>query len=673
MSKAIGIDLGTGRSSVAYVENGKPTVIHNAEGSTTTDSVVCLKGGERVVGAKAKRTMVVNPDSTVSFIKRFMGVDLNATGNEGDRDAHKSIDKLPYTIVNQGGKPRVKIMVDDKERFYSPEEISSYIVAQMKKTAEEHLGEEVKDAVITCPAWFNDAQRQATKLAGELAGLNVLRIINEPTAAILAADYKADGKERTVAVFDIGCGTLDISVCELSGDDTLVVEVLASNGSIYLGGADFDLALVDYFIEEFNKQNAAVLDGYDIRKDTQAYSRLLEAAEKAKCELSGSTQTEVNLPYLTALGGQPVHFTLTVNRAKYDALTKHIVDKAMQITSKAFEMADKKPSEIDEILLVGGMTRSINIQEALKNTFGVTLNKSINPDEAVSLGAAIQANILTGGETENDILLLDVTPLSLGIETMGGVMTKLIEANTTIPTKKTQIFSTAADNQTAVTIHVLQGERPMSNQNKSIGMFNLEGIAPAKKGVPQIEVTFDIDANGILSVSAKDLGTNKEQKITIQNQSLSQDEIDRIKAEAEQFKAEDEKQRALVEKCNMAESVAYSIQSSMEEENFKAKIDDELKGKLDAKIAELLEATKAKDEEKVDVLQKELNDLFNPIASQVYQEEAAKNPQQGPSDMPDGFEEMFKQAQQNGGGFQAGPQTASDEPTVENAEFEEVK
>lgn len=473
----------------------------------------------------------------------------------------------------------------------------------------------------------------------------------------------------------IKLGTLDISVCELSGDDTLVVEVLASNGSIYLGGADFDLALVEHFIEEFNKQNAGLLNGYDLRKDTQAYSRLMEAAEKAKCELSSSTTTEINLPYLTALSGQPVHFTLTVTRAKYEQLTKHIVDKAINITSKAFELADKRPDEIDEILLVGGMTRSLNIQEALTKTFGRPLNKSINPDEAVSLGAAIQANILAGGDNAKDILLLDVTPLSLGLNTQGDVMTKLIPANTTIPTRKTEIFSTAVDNQTAVTIQVLQGERPMAYQNKSIGMFNLEGIAPAKRGVPQIEVTFDIDANGILSVSAKDLGTNKEQKITIDNNnSLDQEEIDRIKAEAEKYKEEDEKQRALVAKANSAESFAYHVQSSMEEEKFAAEINDELKEQLNNKINELLDAAKAKEEEKIDSLQKELSDLFNPIAQKVY---ASAQPAEGAAGAGGmDFEEMMKQAQASGGASPfsgAGATPNNTETDTDTAEFEEVK
>lgn len=674
MSKVIGIDLGTGNSCVAGIENGKPVVIANAEGKRTTPSVVCLKDGDVVVGDKAKRTMVMSPKHTVAFIKRLMGEEFN------NNNVMRMVENVAYDIVNVDNKPVVRIKQNDEtDRDYSPVEISSFIIAKMKKVAEDYYGEEVKDAVITVPAWFNNNQREATKLAGQLAGLNVLRVINEPTAAIVASNIDVTKKDKTIAVVDLGCGTLDISVCEVSGGDVPIIEVKASNGDTFLGGQDFDQELINLMVEEFNKVNADVIGDYDITKDTMAYSRIVEAAEKAKIELSGTLSTDVNIPYITSIGNNPVHFSMTITRAKYDAVTKHLVDKVISCTREALRLAKENGADdIDEILLVGGMTRSINIQTALSETFGVKLNQGAEKDEAVALGAAIQANV-AAGNTNGEILLLDVTPLSLGIEVMGGVMEKLIPANTTIPTSKTQIFSTATDNQTAVTIHVLQGERPMANQNKSIGMFNLDGIAPARRGVPQIEVKFDIDVNGILSVSAKDLGTGKEQSVTIQSSnSLSQEEIDRIKEEAELHKAEDEKKAKDVKAINESEGYAYSVKNWIDDDANKSLVTDEEKSKLNTMIDDLLASAKENNVEKCQTLQKDIEGVFGPIVTKAYQSQQDANGNafngadftQG-GDFRDVFNNMFKNA--NAGATPSPDIHLNEDGGVEEADAEEVK
>lgn len=600
MSKAIGIDLGTSTSCVSIIENGKPVVIANSEGGRTTPSVVSIKNGEIKVGASANRQRIVNPKTTVSIIKRFMGVTY---------DQAKNIAKhVTYDVVNDNGKPRVSI----EGRNYSPEEISSYIVNKMKKTAEDYIGEEVKDAVITCPAWFDNNARMATKAAGELCGLNVLRVINEPTAAILASDIDTNGKDKKVMVADFGGGTVDFSVCDLSDG---VVEVLASHGDVFLGGSDFDNAIADWVIDEFKKQN-----GIDLRqgKDaSQAIQRIVEASEKAKIELTDSPSTEINLPYITVKDGTPLHCVLTLTKAKFAQLTKYLVDKAIDCGAEALKKAKVAYNELNCILLVGGQSRSTEFQDALKQTFGVPLNKSVNPDEAVAMGAAIQANILTGGQNSKDVLLLDVTPLTLGIETEGGVMTTVVEANTTIPTRKTQTFTTAMDNQSAVTIHVLQGERPLAKDNKSVGMFNLDGIAPARRGVPQIEVSFDIDANGIVTVSAKDKATNKEQHITIENKSsLTQEEIDRIKAEAKEHEAEDKKTKEKLEKANKCESLIYSTEQTLE--SLKDKITDADRSFFNSKIDELKKMKETEDYSNLDSVERDVQTRWYGISAKAY-------------------------------------------------------
>lgn len=598
MSKVVGIDLGTTFSAVSTIEAGSPVIIANSEGNRTTASVVQIKGGDIKVGQGAKRAMVANPKNTVAFVKRLMGAKYD------DPDVQKLVKMASYDIVNKNGKPYVKI--DDKE--YSPEQISSMILTNLKKTAEDYLGGEVKDAVITCPAWFNDVQRNATKVAGELAGFNVLRIINEPTAATLASTLATDGKDKKIAVVDLGGGTADVSICEVSDG---MVEVLASDGDVYLGGMDYDNAIVKWIIDEFKKDQ-----GVDLSKDQMAYPRVIEAAEKAKIELSSSTQTDITLPYITVKDNAPLQLSMTLSRAKFESLVKDLNNRTVEIAKRAIKKAKLGEKDIDTILLVGGTTRIPSIQEALK-TICPTLNNSVNPDEAVAIGAAKQADILAGN-SEGEVLLLDVTPLSLGIETMGGVMTKLVEANTTIPCNKKQIFSTAVDNQPSVDIRVLQGERPMANDNKQIGVFTLDGIAPAKRGIPQIEVSFDIDANGIVSVTAKDLGTNKEQHIKIENNNLSDDEINQIKADAEKFKEEDEKRKKEAQELNDAESYAFRLRDTIYGDDFKDKISDDDKKKVGDLLDKFDESIKAKDLEKIKEARKNLEEVWNPIMQSAY-------------------------------------------------------
>ena len=645
MGKVIGIDLGSTMSCLAVVENGKPTVIVNEEGGRTTPSVIALKDGDRKVGTAAKRQQVVNPKETVILIKRFMG----ATYDESS----EAIKHVQYDVVNEGGYPKINI----DNRKYSPEELSSYIVNKMKKTAEDYLGEEVKDAVITVPAYFNDSARQATKTAGELCGLNVLRVIAEPTAALLASniDMKKGGKFMVV---DFGGATLDNSVADISDS---VVEILATNGDVYCGGSDIDKALADHLVERFKNEN-----GVDISKDTMAYARVYEAAEKAKCELSSSESTEVNLPYISVKDGSPIHMVMTVTRSKLEQLMKPMVDNVIKCGKNALKEAKLEASELDGILLVGGSCRIPLLQKTLEDIFKVPLIKSANLDEAVALGAAVQGSVL-GGNTNSDILLLDVTPLSLGIETMGGVMTRLVDANTTIPCKKEQIFSTAVDNQPSVTIRCLQGERPMANDNKEIGVFNLDGIAPARKGVPQILVTFDVDASGILKVSAVDKATGKEQHITIDNKgSLSQDEIDRIKAEAEQHKVEDEKKRAELEKLNKVSSLKYSTENTLE--SYKSKeglLTEDDKSFFDTKLEELSNIEESKDFTNLDTIEKELTERWNTIATKAY------SSQQGDS-ANGGFDFMNMFNQANANAETANPTDESNTTNTSKDDFEEV-
>ena len=634
-NKVFGIDLGTGNSCVAVIEGGKATVIANSEGNRTTPSVVYIKGDERKIGSSAKRGMIMNPKNTVSFIKRFMGAEWQ------DEDVQKMLTMVTYEVVNKNNKPYIKI--DGKE--YSAEEISSYILADLAKVASEYYGEEVKKVVITVPAWFNDVQRKATKLAGELAGLEVLRIINEPTAAILSAGMDKDSKERLVLVNDLGCGTEDVSICEVSEG---MVEVLASDGDVFLGGQNYDNEIVNWLAEEFMKDHS----GVDLRKDPMAYARLVEAAEKAKCELSTSLQTEINLPYITVQDGIPQMLVMTLTRAKFESMTKYLTDRVIEIAKNALKKAGKTVSDITDILLVGGSSRMPQVQEALKNAFGDKLNKSSNYDEAVALGAATQAKSIANPE-EGDTLLLDVTPISLGIEVNGNMFGKLVDANTTIPCKKSQVFTTAVDNQPAVTIVVLQGERPMSKDNKIIGTFNLDGIAPAPRGIPQIEVTFDIDANGTVTVTAMDKATNKEQHITISDSnSLSQEEIDRIKKEAEEHKAEDDKKKAEMDKKNTAEGYIYSVEKSLNDEQFKDKFTSDEKKQLEDLIKEAKEAIDSKDDDKMFAKKDELEKVYQPIITRIYQESMPKDSNGNPQVDPNMFNQMFGGA----GGFASGQQ-----------------
>ena len=602
LSKVIEIDSGTGNSCVAVMENGKANVIVNSEGQRTTPSMVGFKDGERKIGDLAKRQRVINVKNTIYNIKRLMGVTYEQAKQQG------ILDKLSYEVVaDKDGNPRV--VIDGK--YYSPEEITAMILSKLKITAEEYYGESVTDAVITCPAWFDDPARQAVKNAGVIAGLNVLKVINEPTAAIMSSNIDIN-TNAMVMVADIGQGTVDFSICDISDG---VVEIKASKGDVFLGGADFDNAIAEWIISECKSQY-----GVDLSKDTMAMQRVLETAEKVKIELSSALQSEINLPYITVADGVPVHFVQTITRAKMDSICEHLIKRIIDCGKEALIAADVKANELSYILLVGGQTRAIAIQEALTKEFNTELNKSVNPDEAVALGAAIQANVITGGEgSETAMLLLDVTPLNLGIETMGGVMTKMIEANTTIPTRKSQIFSTAEDNQSAVTINVLQGCRPMAKDNKSIGVFNLEGIMPAKKGIPQIEVTFDIDASGILSVTAVDKATGKEQKVTIQSKtSISDEEIERMKSEAEAYAEEDRKTQENLEKMNRIESLISSINSIMESTGEKEILTEDDKNYFNEKKVELEKMKEEKSFTNFESLENEIQTRFYSISSRAY-------------------------------------------------------
>ncbi|MEW7308076.1 molecular chaperone DnaK [Elizabethkingia anophelis] len=628
MSKIIGIDLGTTNSCVAVMEGKDPVVIPNAEGKRTTPSIVAFtEDGERKVGDPAKRQAVTNPVNTVYSIKRFIGTHFKDDGSE--------IARVPYKVVS-GPNDTVKVKIDDRE--YTPQEISAMILQKMKKTAEDYLGQEVTRAVITVPAYFNDAQRQATKEAGEIAGLKVERIINEPTAAALAYGLDKSHKDQKIAVYDLGGGTFDISILDL-GDG--VFEVLSTNGDTHLGGDDFDDVIINWMADEFKAE-----EGVDLKADAIALQRLKEAAEKAKIELSSSSQTEINLPYITATATGPKHLVKTLTRSKFEQLSADLVRRSMEPCKKALQDAGLSTSDIDEVILVGGSTRIPIIQEEVEKFFGKKPSKGVNPDEVVAVGAAIQGGVLTGDV--KDVLLLDVTPLSLGIETMGSVFTKLIEANTTIPTKKSEVFSTASDNQPAVTIRVGQGERPMFNDNKEIGRFELTDIPPAPRGVPQIEVTFDIDANGILSVSAKDKGTGKEQSIKIQASSgLSDEEIERMKKEAQENASADAKKKEEVEVFNKADGLIFQTEKQLKE--FGDKLSADKKSAIEAAAAELKTAFDAKDTEAVKAKTEALDAAWMAASEEMYAQQQA-NPQAG--------------AQQNAGGG------AED---VQDADFEEVK
>ncbi len=639
MGKIIGIDLGTTNSCVSVFEGNEPTVIANSEGKRTTPSVVAfVEGGERKVGDPAKRQAVTNPLRTIYSIKRFMG--------ENYDQVSKEIARMPYKVV-RGENNTARVEVDGRQ--YTPQEISAMILQKMKKTAEDYLGQEVTEAVITVPAYFSDSQRQATKEAGQIAGLDVKRIVNEPTAAALAYGIDKANKDMKIAVFDLGGGTFDISILEFGGG---VFEVLSTNGDTHLGGDDFDHVIIEWLISEFKND-----EGADLSTDPMAMQRLKEAAEKAKIELSSSTTTEINLPYITSVDGMPKHLVKTLTRAKFEQLAHGLIEACKAPCEAALKGASLSTSDIDEVILVGGSTRIPAVQQLVQEFFGKAPSKGVNPDEVVAVGAAIQGAILNKESGVGDIVLLDVTPLSLGIETLGGVMTKLIDANSTIPCKKSQVFSTAEDNQPEVTIHVLQGERQFARDNKSIGRFNLSGIAPARRGVPQIEVTFDIDANGILKVSAKDKATGKEQTIRIEASSgLSEDEINRMKAEAQANAEADKKERERVDKINEADSMIFQTENQLKE--LGDKIPADKKAPIEAALNKLKEAHKAQDIAAIDAAKAELNTAFQAASADMYNQAGAQPGAGAQSQQANG-------AQQN--------TSSNNNDDIQDADFEEVK
>ena len=639
MGKIIGIDLGTTNSCVSVFEGNEPVVIANSEGKRTTPSIVgFVDGGERKVGDPAKRQAITNPKRTVYSIKRFMGETYDQVAQE--------VSRVPYEVV-RGSNNTPRVQIDDRQ--YTPQEISAMILQKMKKTAEDYLGQEVKEAVITVPAYFSDSQRQATKEAGQIAGLDVKRIVNEPTAAALAYGLDKSHKDMKIAVFDLGGGTFDISILEFGGG---VFEVMSTNGNTHLGGDDFDQVIIDWLVQEFKND-----EGADLTTDPMAMQRLKEAAEKAKIELSSSSTTEINLPYIMPVAGVPKHLVKDLSRAKFEALAHGLIQACLEPCKNAVRDAGISTSEIDEVILVGGSSRIPAVQQLVKDYFGKEPSKGVNPDEVVAVGASIQGAILNKESGVGDVVLLDVTPLSLGIETLGGVMTKLIDANSTIPCKKSETFSTAADNQTEVTIHVLQGERPMASQNKSIGQFNLTGIAPARRGIPQIEVTFDIDANGIVNVSAKDKATGKEQAIRIEASSgLSKDEIDRMRAEAEANAEADKKERERIDKLNQADSMIFTTENQLKELGDKLPADK--KPAIEAALEKLKTAHKAQDIAGIDAATAELNQAWQEASAHMYQQTGG---QAGPG--AGGFN----------GGQQPGGQASNSNDDVQDADFEEVK
>ncbi len=632
MGKIIGIDLGTTNSCVAVMEGGDPTVITNVEGNRTTPSIVAFADSdERLVGQVAKRQAVTNPERTLYAIKRLIGRNFN------DAEVQKSVEISPFKIIEgKGGSAAIEV----EGKSYTPAEISAMILGKMKQTAEEYLGEEVTDAVVTVPAYFNDAQRQATKDAGKIAGLNVQRIINEPTAAALAYGLDKKGEEK-IAVFDLGGGTFDVSILEI-GDG--VFEVKSTNGDTFLGGEDFDMRIVNWLADEFKREQ-----GIDLRSDKMALQRLKEEAEKAKMELSTTTETEINLPFITADASGPKHLNIKLSRSKYEALVDDLVDRTVGPCKTALKDAGLSASDIDEVILVGGMSRMPKVQQKVKEIFGKDPHKGVNPDEVVAIGAAIQGGVLQGDV--KDVLLLDVTPLSLGIETLGGVTTKLIEKNTTVPTKKSQIFSTAADNQPAVSIHVLQGEREMAQDNKTIGRFELSDIPPSPRGVPQIEVSFDLDANGILHVSAKDLGTNKEQSIRITASSgLSEEEIEKMKQDAEEHADEDKKRKELVDARNNADGLVHASEKSLKD--LDDKVDEETKGNVEKEIVNVKKVVEGDDTDAINAAIEELTKASHKLAEIMYAQASKEGPE---------------------GAGAAGAEEAKQDDDVVDADFEEVK